>query len=170
MVKLIALEKEDIINILDWNKDKDADFLMQWAGSYYTYPITEEQIITRLEDKNLKSKIYIYKIVLENTREMIGTIELFLPENNPEIAVIGRFLIEESYRGNGYGEKSLREIVKIAVEEFGFKKVVLGVFEFNKSAIRCYEKVGFVKDVLKEHVKNPKFNSYTMTLYGENLV
>ncbi|MCM1990732.1 GNAT family N-acetyltransferase [Oceanirhabdus seepicola] len=168
MIKLISLEKKDIINIIDWNKDKDADFLMQWAGRYYTYPITEEQIITRLENKNSKSDINIYKIVLDKTNEMIGTVELFFPENNPDIAVIGRFLIEEAFRGNGYGEEALKETVNKAFDKFGFNKVVLGVFEFNKNAIKCYEKVGFIKDKLREDVNNPKFNSYTMTIHNEN--
>ena len=105
--------------------------------------------------------------MLDKTDEMIGTIELFIPENNPEIVVVGRFLIKESFRGNGYGEKSLKQIVNIAVEKFGLNEVVLGVFEFNKNAIKCYEKVGFIKDKLRENVNNPKFNSYTMILHNK---
>lgn len=45
---------------------------MQWSGQYYKYPITEEQILNRLNNTNPKFSINIFKIILEETSEMIG--------------------------------------------------------------------------------------------------
>lgn len=38
------------------------------------------------------------------------------------------------------------EVLRIGFEEFKLKKITLGVFEFNESAIKCYEGVGFKKE------------------------
>ena len=42
----------------------------------------------------------------------------------------------------------MMEILKIAFDELQLHRVSLGVFDFNHSAIACYEKVGFVKEGL----------------------
>ena len=75
---------------------------------------------------------------------MIGTVQLLKIDREAGSAVAGRFLIgREEDRGKGYGLQALREIVRIGFEEFGLKAVFLSVFDFNKGAIRCYEKAGF---------------------------
>ncbi len=42
----------------------------------------------------------------------------------------------------------IEEILKIAFKELNLHRVSLGVFDFNYSAIACYEKAGFIKEGL----------------------
>lgn len=49
----------------------------------------------------------------------------------------------------------MKAILTIAFEELKLHKVTLGVFDFNTSAIRCYENAGFVKEgFLRDARKN----------------
>jgi RimJ/RimL family protein N-acetyltransferase len=83
-------------------------------------------------------------------------------------AVVGRFMIKDQYRGQGIGELALRELVRIGFEEFQLSRIRLNVFNINKSAIRCYEKVGFVKRETTERVykstKGEYWDNYEMIL------
>lgn len=69
MVRLEYLEDTDIKNIIEWNKDKSADFLLQWGGLQYQNPLTEQQIRQRLINgvNQENSDTYIYKIILNET-------------------------------------------------------------------------------------------------------
>ena len=40
MIKISLIEIEDLEKIVEWNKNKSADYLLQWAGPMYNYPLT----------------------------------------------------------------------------------------------------------------------------------
>jgi RimJ/RimL family protein N-acetyltransferase len=49
----------------------------------------------------------------------------------------------------------MEEILKVAFDELNLHRVSLGVFDFNLSAIACYEKAGFIKEgLLRDARKN----------------
>jgi len=150
MLKILPIEKTDAACIVKWNENKTADFLLQWAGIGYKYPLSEKQIIDRIESEP-SSGCRIYKIILDN--DMIGTIELMRIDTEAKTAKIGRYLLNPELTGKGYGSEALEKFVFIAFSDFQLKKVWLSVFDFNKSAIRCYEKVGF-KSVNQEFRAN----------------
>lgn len=142
MIKLEVLKVKDYMIIVKWNEDKSSDFLLQWAGPVYKYPLTLEQIDQYV--KNQENTCHIYKIIDIENNLMIGTIELNIKDEEGKVGRVGRFLIgEESCRGKGIGEQVLLEIVRIGFNHFGLNEITLGVFDFNTAAVRCYEKVGF---------------------------
>lgn len=173
LIKLEFLQKEDFNKIVQWNSDNSRDFLYQWAGSWYQYPITEKQLEDRIINKANKSdsELYVYKI-LNQTNEMIGTIELFKIDRIAGTAVAGKFLIgDESQRGRGLGKQILKELVRIGFNELGLNTIGINVYDFNVGAIRCYESVGFVKKNLSEKVyksENGFWNLYEMSINKEN--
>ena len=140
MLDILPLEKSEAVNIVEWNLNQNADFLEQWAGRGYKFPITQDQIIDRISASEL-SDFKIYKIILDNI--VIGTIELGSIDEVIKTAVIRRFLLDPNLAGKGYGTRSLRKFVDIAFKDFGLSTIKLTVFDFNKRALRCYEKVGF---------------------------
>lgn len=173
MVKLEHLEKQDLVKILEWNANKSADYLLQWSGPVYSYPLTldqmEEYFINNVKKDNPDT--FAYKILLTDTGEFIGTIELREIDKKNKIGKVCRFLIgEENYRGRGIGAEALKEILKIGFEDFKFEKITLGVFDFNHSAIRCYEKVGFeIEKFTKNARKAPTgyWNLYEMSIFAK---
>ena len=156
MIKLSSLEKEDLIKIVEWNINKSADSLLQWAGPAYTYPLTLGQVEDYfLNDvKKDKSNIFVYKILLTETDEMIGTVELREIDESNKIGRVCRFLIgEEMFRGKGIGILSFNEVLRMGFQDLGFKKITLGVFDFNLRAIRCYKNAGFITEKIIENAR-----------------
>jgi RimJ/RimL family protein N-acetyltransferase len=142
MIRIEPLEKKDTRRIVAWNKAKDADFLTQWAGRGYCYPLTVEQITERL-DSNRGTDYKIFGIRMDAS--LIGTIELMKIDFIIKRAAIGHFLIDPMQTGKGFGTKALQLFVKKVFTEMPIDTLELTVFDFNNAAIRCYQKAGFVK-------------------------
>ena len=138
MIHIVPLEKNKVKYLVAWNRGKDADFLIQWAGRGYRYPITEEQITA-----SPAADYKIYGIKLDGN--LIGTIELMEIDLIANRAKIGRFLLAPDKTGNGYGTKALRLLAEGVFKEMPINRLELTVFDFNKAAVRCYEKAGFKK-------------------------
>jgi RimJ/RimL family protein N-acetyltransferase len=102
---------------------------------------------------------------------VIGTIELDVKDSINKIGRIARFLIdEENHRGKGAGKEALKEAIRIGFEKLKLNKITLGVFDFNISAIKCYESVGFVIEELKENYRkivDSSWNLYDMGITKE---
>lgn len=138
MINIKLLQKEHAAEIVKWCSNKDADFLTQWAGRGYSYPLNEEQLINRLDDG---ARIYE---VCENDK-MVGTIEIIIIDEASGTGVIGRFVIDQTLAGNGLGTKIVSQMKIFCKEQLNLAKLQLRVFDFNKGAFRCYEKNGFVE-------------------------
>ncbi len=142
MICITPLGKKDVSSIVAWNEGKGADFLTQWAGRGYRYPLTEEQITERLIP-NPGTDFKIYGIILDG--KIIGTIELMKIDFAKKRAAIGHFLVDPVKTGKGYGTAALRLFVKNVFTELPVNTLELNVFNFNKAAILCYQKAGFSK-------------------------
>jgi RimJ/RimL family protein N-acetyltransferase len=175
MIRLEFLEREDFYKIVDWNKDTNRDFLYQWAGPWYQYPLTEKQIEDRIINNANKtdSDILVFKIILAETNEMIGIIELFKIDRIVGTAVAGKFLIgDERQRGRGLGKQILKELLRIGFDELGLNTIGINVFDFNIGATKCYESVGFGKKNFIEKVyksENGFWNLYEMSIYKDDV-
>ncbi|MBU3144688.1 GNAT family N-acetyltransferase [Clostridium sp. CF012] len=170
MIKLEHLEKEDLIKIVEWNTNKSAEYLLQWAGPSYRHPLTFKQVEDYFfnDVKKDNSNIFVYKIRLIDTDEIIGTIELRENETRNKNAWVCRFLIsEENFRGKGIGTQVLKEILIIGFANLKFEKITLRVFDFNHAAIKCYENAGFVKENFIENARKATigyWNLYEMSI------
>lgn len=170
MIKLEYLEKKDFKKIIEWNKDKSSNFLLQWAGPLYKYPLTEEQLDLDFSYgvNEETSDLFIYKIIIGETNEMIGTIALKILDKENKCGRVCKFLIgEESVRAKGFGKQVLEQLVNIGFNTFNLHRISLGVFDFNEGAIKCYEKVGFIKEGLLRDVRkteNGYWSLYEMSI------
>jgi RimJ/RimL family protein N-acetyltransferase len=156
MITLEHLSPDDCKNIVKWNEGKDFDFLIQWSGhTSYTYPITVEQIIEKMNDKHN----VFYKIMLDS--KMIGSICLLFFDNGPTF--VCRFIIKDEMRSKGYGTQALKKLSSIFFNDYNFDQLKLGVYVYNVDAIRCYEKAGFRVESYSE-----QWNSFKMRLDKHN--
>ncbi len=147
MIRLQLIEKEDLKNIVAWNKDTSPEFLMQWAGPYMQYPLTINQMEQYMENSNVNGEntdTYFYKMVDTETGKMVGSIELGKIDRINNSARIGKVLIgTEETRGKGFGRQAITQIVRVGFEDLKLHRITLGVFDFNESALRCYKSAGF---------------------------
>jgi RimJ/RimL family protein N-acetyltransferase len=135
LIKLRAFLKPDFERLISWIDNEEA--MVQFAGTYFSFPITKTQLQQYLDDKSR----FVYKVVYTPTNTVIGHAEIFL---NYPTAVFCRIIIgEEKYRGKGLGQQIIKSLLEISFTQLGAAVAMLNVFDWNIAAIKCYEKVGF---------------------------
>jgi RimJ/RimL family protein N-acetyltransferase len=137
MLELFKLEQSDFELLKSWIKSKDE--LMQFAGpAILQFPITDEQLQCYIID----DRRVVYKVILSETNEIIGNAELNFENQRPRLS---RILIGEARnRNKGFGKQIVNKLLEKLFMEYTFLEADLNVYDWNKSAIKCYENVGFV--------------------------
>lgn len=114
------------------------ELLVQVAGPIFTYPLTEMQLFTYLEDNNR----YPFKVVDADSGETIGHAEIYRHGENA--GKFCRILVgDENHRGKGIGQEIISQLLTYSIDRLKMQEIELNVYDWNTSAIRCYEKVGF---------------------------
>ena len=75
--------------------------------------------------------------------EIVGHLLLRHPSEDKSVIRFGVVIIDDSKRGKGYGKQMLSLAIDYAHQELGAKRITLGVFCDNNSAVDCYKSVGF---------------------------
>jgi len=147
----------------------DARFLLQWAGPRYTYPLDAAQLDDTMADTvGEKPSSQLFKAIREDTSEAIGHIQLMGIDHNASSCVLGRVLIFERHRGNGFGKSIVQQAVKFAFESLGLTEITLGVFDFNTPAINTYRSIGFAEYQFRRDARqfrNESWNVIRMKLH-----
>jgi RimJ/RimL family protein N-acetyltransferase len=150
----IALEpftKADLKQLILWITSPH--LLVQWGGPKFQYPLSKRQLKIHMQEAfDSPDTKKIFKVVNTVTEEHIGHCELEDIDQEKKTAKLTRLLVgAKECRGLGRGEQITSKLLKYAFEELGLETVSLNVFAYNKTAIYCYQKVGFqVVDVQKE--------------------
>jgi len=145
-IELKPFERDDFSRLMDWIKTPE--FLLQWAGPIFTFPLDELQLDSYLKGSQGNSPLRrIYKAVNTSDHRVIGHIELNDINLRNKAATLCRVLVGDPIlRGKGIGPQMVKELLQIGFGQFGLHRIDLYVFDFNEAAIRCYEKVGFRKE------------------------
>ncbi len=160
MIKLKPFEKEDFEKLISWVGS--GELLIQFAGFVFKYPLTKEQLRAYISD----NKRHAFKTVNSETNETIGHAEIYLVE--PKVALLCRILVgNEECRGKGLGQQIMRQLITYSFEKFNVGMVELNVFDWNTSAIKCYEKAGF--KVNPDKVKTAEVNGVVWTAVNMTL-
>lgn len=148
MIKLENFTRNDFKQLINWIDSKE--FLIQWSGNAFTYPLNGQQLERYIESANCENAHTLaFKVIDEETQNVIGHISLGQIDNVNKSARIGKVLVgDTNMRGRSIGKQMMKAILHIAFEELKLHRVTLGVYDFNTSAIACYEKIGFVKEGL----------------------
>ncbi|MGE7890189.1 GNAT family N-acetyltransferase [Bacillus cereus] len=148
VIKLEPFKNSDFKQLMDWINSEE--FLIQWSGNAFTFPLNEQQLEKYIESTNTLA----FKVVDEETSDIIGHISLGQIDNINKSARIGKVLVGNTkMRGRSIGKHMVKAVLHIAFEELKLHRVTLGVYDFNTSAISCYEKIGFVKEGLLRESK-----------------
>jgi RimJ/RimL family protein N-acetyltransferase len=137
MIKLVPFEENDFEKLISWIDNEES--LVQFAGSVvFKYPLTKEQLAVYISD----DKRLAFKVVEVETNKTIGHAEIYLV--NSDIVRLCRILIgSKEYRGKGIGQQIIQQLKNYSFDKFNAEIVELNVYDWNISAIKCYEKVGF---------------------------
>ena len=136
MIKLAKFTNIDFERLINWAENEE--MLVQFSGPIFKFPLTKQQLEKYLTDENCMP----FKVINTETEEIIGHSEIYKSENN--VAKLCRILVgDKKLRGKGIGEKIVNKLVEYCFEKLDVEKVELNVYDWNKSAIKCYEKSGF---------------------------
>ncbi|WP_203362897.1 GNAT family protein [Bacillus sp. REN10] len=147
MIEFRAFAREDFKWLIE--HVETPEFLLQWSGSQFHFPLTEEQLESYWQtSQKEEADVYMFTVLHEEQGTVIGHISFKVDLRN-QSARIGKVLVgDPQMRGQGIGTQMVEKILMIAFEEMNLHRVNLGVFDFNHSAITCYEKIGFIKEGL----------------------
>lgn len=87
-----------------------------------------------------------FTIVLKETGAVIGDValnEIDYLNNNGNVRI---GIYDQEHYGKGYGPEALQLLLEYGFEVCNLYRISLNVFEYNKRAIKAYEKLGFVKE------------------------
>lgn len=165
----IALEpfaEHDIDRLIGWIGSPA--LLMQWTGSAFTYPLTRVQLqlhLVRAGDAATPARIY--RVIDTESRACIGHGELANIDRRNCSATAARILVGPAgLRGRGIGQEIMRCLLNIGFGELGLHRIGLNVFEYNSSAIRCYEKVGFRREGLLREARRTDDTFQSVVVMG----
>jgi len=150
-IKLEPFTQADFDRLIGWVPSPE--FLLQWAGPGFSYPLTRNQLKHHLaSETELQPDHLIYKAVHRQSGETVGHGEIVALDRRNRSASMARILVgPPEMRGKGIGEQIVRALLRVAFQELSLHRVALHVFTFNTSAIRCYERIGFKQEgVLRE--------------------
>lgn len=120
--------------------------------------LTKEQIKKRLTNYQIYA-IYLDDILVGEMNYTIDPVHLYKKEKGT--AWIAITIGEEVARGKGVGSASLTYL-EAQIKKQGFKRIELGVFEFNKNAHKLYKKLGY-----QEIGKNKSFTYYQDRMWDD---
>ncbi len=153
MISLQPFTPADFNRLIAWANTEE--ILVQFAGKNFSFPLTVEQLETYINDSNR----FAFKAVDTTDNKVIGHCEYYL---TGDVSKLGRVIIgDETDRGKGFGEQIIRQLIKFSFEHPTITMVELNVYDWNKAAIRCYEKVGFIINPNKKHVHEINGETWT---------
>ena len=144
MIQLEYFTQHDFKQLMGWITNEE--ILMNWSGSLFNFPLTKESLDWYIEDVNdiNRSDVFIYKAVEIATGEVVGHISLGGISKKNKAGRISRVLIDPNHQGKGYCRQMASAVLKIGFKELHLHRICLGVYNFNKAAISCYQKAGFI--------------------------
>jgi RimJ/RimL family protein N-acetyltransferase len=116
--------------------------MVQWSGPVFEWPLTQKQFREHLRTVKTEPAT-LYSFGLYRGRTLIGYCELSHYNRKSQSANLSRVIISPKRRNCGFAQIMIRGVLKFGFGELGLNRIGLGVFNFNKQAIKCYKNMGF---------------------------
>lgn len=152
-------------------KEKDTDLMLSWMHSEKSKEIfaksfndyTKEDVLKFINSTKDDSRNIHYACV-DDDDNYLGTVSLKNIDKDNQNAEYAISFCEQA-QGTGAAYYATIEILKIAFNKLGLKKVYLDVMETNKRAIAFYDKVGFIYEGKFQHHIYKNGNYYDLYWY-----
>lgn len=143
MIKLRELEDKDAEYMLEWMHDVE----IQRSFKKDMINMTREDVLEFIAHSKVPTKLFdnanVHFAIVNNQDEYLGTISLKnieLINRSAEYAIATR----KKAHGRGIAYRATGLLLKKAFGDYGLHRVYLNVLENNQSAIRLYERSGFI--------------------------
>jgi RimJ/RimL family protein N-acetyltransferase len=133
---LSPMDSNDTEKFTEWLNDMEVLINLQ----LYSGIISMENEKHFLE--NL-SKEHNYSIIDMETDKLIGNCGFLEIDHINQTTETGIFIGDKNYWDKGYGTEALSLLIDYGFKALNFHNIMLRVYEFNKRAIKSYQKIGF---------------------------
>ena len=161
LIRLCPVDKEkDAALYAAWNRNSEYKRLAD-LGPSSLYPVS--MIKSWVESDGDSSYNFAIETLADGKR--IGSVGLWGINWTNRSAWVGIGIGDPDYWGKGCGTEAMQFILKYAFADLNMHRVQLGVYEFNKRAIRSYEKCGFKMEGAERELvckEDQRWNSYNM--------
>lgn len=160
---------EDAERYAEWDNDLETTMLL---GSEVYQIITAEREREWILE-GVKRSDPVFSIIELGGERLMGRGMLFDIDRVNRTAMLGIVIGEKECWNQGYGEDATRLLLDFGFNLLNLNSVMLGVFAFNRRAIRCYQKVGF-KEIGRRRqarlVGGKKYDAVLMDILAEEFV
>lgn len=144
-----GVEAENMERIIAWTNARGAEFLMQWTGPKWHFPLTLEQ---------MEEEDGMYSVMCDG--RFAGMMqEMSRVDGNVHI---GRIMIDPDQMGHGIGTRAVKQFTQMIFQDKDIHTISLSVYTYNQAAIKCYQKCGF--SVMKKMLYDNRQDCYRMIL------
>lgn len=159
MIRIQKFDKDDYDNLISWIDSEE--MLIRIAGRQMVFPVTKDQLDISQSDPRRNA----FSIINIETGKSIGHCELYFMENSAKIdrVIIG----DRSMLGKGLCSLLMKLLLDYGFDVLGQPVVELNVFDWNITAIRCYEKAGLVKNpdkTMEFETNSEKWIAFNMSI------
>lgn len=165
MIKLEKFEKGDYDRLISWIISEE--FMIQFSGPVFDYPLTHEQLDTYTSAKGR----LVFRVVDCESENVIGHAEINNIDLKNKSARLCRILVgDPGYRNKGYGKLIIKELLSVGFSELKLHRLDLGVFDFNAQAIKCYKDCGFeIEGLMRDttRVGDKYWSIYNMSILSD---
>jgi len=130
----------DIGRVCSWITSEAA--MVQWAGPSFSWPMTQKQFREQLRAAKGKAAT-LFPFGLYRGHILIGYCELAAYDRKSQSVHLSRVIISPKHRNKGLAQIMIASVLKFGFCELGLNRIALGVFDFNKPAIKYYNNMGF---------------------------
>jgi [ribosomal protein S5]-alanine N-acetyltransferase len=115
------------------------------ANDDIPFPSTFDDHRKFFEGISGKKEEFIFGIFERASMELIGSCGVYAVNWKNSTCQVG-IAIGEKWHGKGFGTDAMQTLISFIFNYIHINKIKLQVFSFNQSAIRSYEKCGFVQE------------------------
>lgn len=143
-VKIGEFNIQDVYFMRNWGKHDNPLF------EDYNFPqMDDDEIVEWYESKTLGMNKKYFSVYNEHDR-FIGYLGIKHIRRMLKESTLG-IVFDPNFLNEGYGTEAIKTFLKYYFSDLGMKTLILEVAKFNKRALRCYEKCGFV--IVDEYIR-----------------
>lgn len=137
-IYFVKLSEKLVQDYLDMVNDIEVQKYISHNRKIYTFDEEIDWVKTKLEENAIN-----FSMIEKQTNEFIGNIGI--TEINNSIGEIG-IAITPQKQDKHFGQEAIKRFIEYSFDDLNLNGLELNVYNFNPRGIKCYERVGFIKD------------------------
>lgn len=143
MLRLVAFAPLHFAELAGWFTNERE--IVQWGGPGVSFPLDTRQAQAMIDDSDRPARRCW---MVASGAELVGHAQLGFDWRNG-VATLGRVAVAPAARGRRLALPMLKLVLEQAFARGDIERVELSVYPWNATAIRVYERLGFVAEGTK---------------------